>query len=112
MGRGFFDKFILKERYYMELITKKNITVEKLHKLFGKGRCGHSPLFHFATKKGVLVVELVILSGGTFMIKSPKHTDCIVSMPDARLTYLNGTLTQLVGWIKDSTYGVTRRNSF
>ena len=93
----------------MELITKNNITVDKLRRLFSIGVGGHSPLFHLATKKGVLTVKLSILSAGTFMIKSPPHTNCIVAMEHSRVTYLNGTYDQLVEWFKDGTYNIVVR---
>ena len=95
----------------MELITKKNITVDKLRSLFSSGIGCYSTLFHLATKKGILTVNLSMLSSGTCVIKSPRHSDSFISMATNKSMYLHGTLGQLVEWFKDGAYNVVVRKT-
>ena len=94
----------------MELITKKNITVEKLQGLFTSAvwrrNYDVSPLFHLATKECIVTVKLETLSNGGYVVKSAPHSSYYINMPRCRSTYLHGTYEELVGFIKKGDYDV------
>ena len=85
----------------MQLITKKNITVEKLQELKRNG-C----LFLLATKEGIVVVKLAHLSGNEYMVHSAAHSSHYITMYQSRGTYLKGTCEVLVDFIKTDKYTV------
>ena len=71
----------------MELITKTNVTVDKLQELKRNGS-----LFHLATKKGIVVVKLEHLSGDKYMVHSATHSSYYITMYRTSGTYFKGYL--------------------
>ena len=88
----------------MELITKKNITIEKLQELKHNGF-----LFYLATKEVIVVVKLTQLRGNKYMVHSATHSSYFITMYQSSGTYLTGTCEELVDFIKADKYTVTNR---
>ena len=85
----------------MELITNKNVTVDKLQKL-KRSRS----LFHLATKKGIVGVKLSHLSGDKYMVHSAPHSSYYITMYRDNRSYLKGTCEVLVDFIKAGKYTI------
>ena len=88
----------------MELITKKNITVEKLQELKRNGF-----LFYLATKEGIVVVKLAHLRDNKYMVHSAAHSSYYITMYHTSGTYLKGTCEELVDFIRADKYNITNK---
>lgn len=93
----------------MELITKKNITAEKLRGMYHSGMFGNSAKFHLATEKGVIIVKLVSRANRRYMLRSIENSSYALIIKGSDSTRLAGTYADLVATIKSGNYDLYRR---
>lgn len=95
----------------MELITKTNITENKLHDLYQSGNFGVSVQFHLSTTVGIITVTIEVRRDGGYMLRSTTNSAYALIMSGTKGMRLHGSYMELAAMIKYGNYTMLDRST-